>query len=233
MENWFVIVLVLASVGGTALMFFAMKKGSQKQHDYMTYAQTQGWTCDPNAGQGQRNVLITLFQDPGDDWELRVIFASNNAHNGSSRRQVEWHSPRGALQNGEAVLGMPLPEKSVRMMQMGGDIGKQVLKAALKASFHALGRTRFDLTFDEATAGDPGGVVMASEGHAQAMDALRRNADLARFRDTHKDVMVPIIIRDETGLTLRRPGAVKSMDDLRELVDLGVSLRSDLGQPST
>lgn len=228
MDNWFIIVLVLASMAGSGLIFLALKKGAQKKHDYQAYAQSQGWLCDADQPAGSGYSSVTAFRDPNDDWTLKVLFQSGGPGNTRVRRLVEWHSPQGALTSGEAVLGMPLPEKSVRMMQMGGDIGKQVLKAALKATFHALGQTRFNLTIDEASAGDPGGVVMASDGQSQAMDALRRNADLARFRDTHQEAYVPIILRDETGLTLRRPGAVKTLEELREIVDLGLSLRSDL-----
>ena len=39
---------------------------------------------------------------------------------------------------------------------------------------------------------------------------------------------VPIIIRDAQGLTLRRPGSVKNLEDLTALVALGKSLRADL-----
>jgi len=116
----------------------------------------------------------------------------------------------------------------VKMMQMGGDMGKQILKAALKGTFYAIGNTRFTLAIDEASAGDPGGVVMSTPGQEKAMDALRRNTDLAAYRMGRNAADVPVVIRNQDGISLRRPGAVKTLNDLARYVELGKSLRGDL-----
>lgn len=107
-------------------------------------------------------------------------------------------------------------------------MGQLILMAALKGTMHAMGKTRFDLAIDEATAGDPGGVVMASDGQLSAKNRLRRRSALAAYRQGRKETDMPVMIRDTEGLRLRRPGAVKSLDDLTELVALGKALREDL-----
>ena len=222
MENPFILVLIAGSLLGSGVMLYAFKRGREAQADHEAFAQSHGWTYNYTPASSRR-ASKTEFRDPNDDWSLQLI-----AGGSGSNHRIEWHTPRGKLPDGEAVLGMPLPEKSVMMMQSGGAMGQQILKAALKATIHALGKTRFDLKIDEATAGDPGGVVMASEGHAQAMDALRRNADLARYREAHRTADVPVIIRDEDGLKLRRAGQVKDPTELIDLVALGKSLRADV-----
>lgn len=226
MTIWMVAALALASALGTGLIFLAIRRGTQKAHDYQAFAQAEGWeyTLDHPSPRTKTDA----FRDPGDDWTLRVVFQGDGAHDGMTRRHVEWHSPQGALDQGQAALGMPLPEKSVHMLQMGGEIGKQILEAALKATFHALGQTRFSLAVDKATAGDPGGVVLATPGQEREMERLRRNMELAVYRDTHKVPMVPVVIRDEDGLTLRRPDRVRDLSELTELVTLGKALREDL-----
>lgn len=227
MDNWFILVLIAASLPGSGLMFLALRRGAEKQEAYAAFAQAQGWSYAHDKATN-RTADVVRFSDPADDWTIQIIFSGGGATGGSSDRRVEWHTPQGALEDGEAVLGMPIPEKAVMMLQSGGPIGQQVLKAALKGTLYALGRTRFTLEVDEATAGDPGGVVMATEGRAQAMDRLRPNPALAEFRATRKSAEVPVILRNAQGLTLRRPGAVKRLEDLTALVDLGLSLRASL-----
>lgn len=227
MDNLFILVLIAASILGTALMFAALRKSRIKDAEYDAFAAKQGWRFTPDKGT-RGEIIKRSFSDPDDDWTLDVVFIGDGPYDGFTTRYVQWHSPQGALPEGQAVLGIPIPPKAVAMLQGGGALGQQLLKTALKATLHALGKTPFDLTIDEATAGHPGGVVMASDGQARAMDPLRDNADLARFRATHKEPEVPVIIRDTHGLTLRRPGSVKSLDDLAALVALGKSLRADL-----
>lgn len=227
MNIWMIVLLVAASVAGYGLIYWALRRGAQTKAAYQTFAESRGWRFEQDPGT-RRSASVSSFSDPNDDWTLRIIFSGGGSTDGSTHQRVEWHTPQGALTEGTAVLGMPLPEKAVTMMQMGGPIGQQVLKGALKATLYALGKTRFDLSFDEATAGDPGGVVMASDGQAEAMDGLRRNAALAAYRAAHRQAEVPVIIRDGTGLILRRPGRVKSMDQISEMVALGLDLRKDL-----
>ncbi|MEL6958713.1 MAG: hypothetical protein AAGL89_07160 [Pseudomonadota bacterium] len=222
--NIFVIVaLVAASLLGTVLMIMALRRGAQKKLDYKAFADAQGWHYTPQDGENAHE-----FRDPGEDWTLRVVFIPSGAAGSTTSRYVEWISPAGALSEGEAALGAPLPDKSVRMMQNGGAMGQAILKAALKGTYYALGRTKFTLDIDEATIADPGGVVMSTLGQEKAMDSLRRNADLAAFRSSHKDVEVPVAIRNSNGLILRRTGTVNRMEDLTELVRLGLSLRHGL-----
>ncbi|WP_299938933.1 hypothetical protein [uncultured Pelagimonas sp.] len=216
-------ILVIASLIGSGLIALAIRRGGQSEEKIQEFARAQGWrySQDPQTG-------TTRLRDLKDDWTLQIIFSGDGAVDGMTHRRVEWHSPHGALPEGEAVLGMPLPEKSVAMMQAGGAFGQQILQASLKATLHALGKTGFDLRIDEDTAGDPGGVVMATPGQETAMNTLRKNVTLADIRSTTKTEAVPVIIRNPDGLTLRRPGAVKDLQDLTVMVDLGKSLRDDL-----
>lgn len=226
MENWFILVLIAGSVLGTAVMVIAFKKGQDKQADYKAVAQNFGWHYVHDTATNKYAIYDT-FSDPEDDWTLKIMFFSGGVH-GSSSRRIEWHSPQGALPNGEAALGAPLPEKTVRMLQSGGSLGKSVAKAALKATMYALGKTKFSLILDEATAGDPGGLVMASPGQETAMDALRASSDLAAFRAARKEIDVPIIIRNEAGLTLRRMNVTSDAQELKAIVELGKALRAAL-----
>ncbi|MEL6914941.1 MAG: hypothetical protein AAFP13_10610 [Pseudomonadota bacterium] len=227
MDLTIIFLFIIASMFGTAVMIWAVRKSGQKREDYAAYAAAQGWDYSKTEGDGTHR-LVDAFCEPGDDWALRIIFVSGGAQGHATQRYVEWTTQAGALPAGEAVLGMPIPEKTARMLQSGGAMGQTVARAALKGTLYALGNTRFDLPFDTATAGHPGGVVMASPGNEASMDALRDSADLAAFRAARREADVPVIIRDTEGLRLRRPGAPRTLEELSALVALGKSLRAAL-----
>lgn len=226
MENWFILVLIAASALGTGLMIWALKRGKEQKADYAKIAAELGWQYEEVSRAGGYGSADT-FTDPNDDWALRIVFHASGPDGGRSTRRMEWHTPQGALEEGESVLGMPIPEKSVAMMN-SGTIGEQILKAALKGTMYALGNTKFTLTIDKATAGDPGGVVMSTPGQEDAMNVFRRNVTLTEFRATRKEAEVPIIIRNKEGITLRRPNTTTDPKELKAIVDLGKDLRADL-----
>lgn len=226
MDNWFILVLIAASALGTGLTIWALRRHSEKQADYAAIAQEFGWVFS-NEPMGGGYGSAETFTDPDDDWSLKVIFLASGPDGGRSERRMEWHTPQGALTDGEAVLGMPIPEKTVAMLN-SGTMGEQIVKAALKGTFYALGKTKFSLTIDTATAGDPGGVVMSTPGQEGEMNAFRRNVTLTEYRATHKSADVPVIIRNDKGLTLRRPNTTTDPKELKALVELGKDLRADV-----
>ncbi len=223
MEIWVFLILGTTSLAGSGLIYLAMQRGRHKQQAYETFAKAQGWQLETDkAGR----ATTRRFRDLADDWTLDVVFVGSGASGGSTRRRLNWQSPQGALYSGEAVLGLPLPEKAVAVLQGGGLIAQQVLKGALKATIHALGQTKFDLVLDETSAGDPGGVVMASDGQADAMDRVKQSPELAQFRKNRTPAEVPVILRDTSGLSLRRSGDVRELDELLAIVELGKALRA-------
>lgn len=223
MEIWIFLILGTASLAGSGLIYLAMQRGRHKQQAYEAFAKAQGWQLETDiAGR----ATTRRFRDPADDWTLDVVFVGAGASGGSTRRRVIWQSPQGALSSGRAVLGLPLPEKAVAVLQGGGLIAQQVLKGALKATIHALGQTKFDLVLDETSAGDPGGVVMASDGRFDAMVRVKQSPELAQFRKDRNPAEVPVILRDEAGLALRRSGPVKDLTELVAIVELGKALRA-------
>lgn len=223
MEIWVFLILGTASLAGSGLIYLAMQRGRHKQQAYEAFATAQGGQLETDlAGRSS----IQRFRDPVDDWTLDVVFVGAGASGGSTRRRVIWQSPQGALYSGEAVLGLPLPEKAVAVLQGGGLIAQQVLKGALKATIQALGQTKFDLVLDETSAGDPGGVVMASGGQADAMDRVKQSPELAQFRKDRNPAEVPVILRDTSGLSLRRSGPIKDLTELVVIVELGKALRA-------
>lgn len=223
MEIWVFLILGTASLAGSGLIYLAMQRGRHKQQAYEAFATAQGWRLETDlAGRSSTQ----RFRDPDDDWTLDVVFVGAGASGGSTRRRVNWQSPQGALSSGEAVLGLPLPEKAVAVLHGGGLIAQQVLKGALKATIQALGQAKFNLVLDETSAGDPGGVVMASDGRFDAMDRVKQSPELAQFRKDRNPAEVPIILRDAEGLTLRRSGAVRELDELLAIVELGKALRA-------
>ncbi|MEO0752592.1 MAG: hypothetical protein AAFY25_12405 [Pseudomonadota bacterium] len=226
MENWFILVLIAGSAVGTGLTIWALRRNTAKKADYAQIAQDLGWQYSEESTSGGYGSADT-FSDPEDDWKLQIIFIGGGPSGGSSTRRIEWHTPQGALTEGEAVLGMPIPAKTAAMLN-SGTMGEQIVKAALKGTMYALGKTNFNLSIDSATAGDPGGVVMSTPGQEREMDIFRRNVTLTEFRATRKDANVPIIIRNDKGMTLRRPNVTSDADELKAIVELGKDLRADL-----
>lgn len=226
MENWFILVLIAASAAGTGIMVWAIRRNSEKKADYAHIAQELGWHYAEESTGGGYGAADT-FSDPNDDWKLQIIFIGGGPSGGSATRRMEWSTPQGALSEGEAALGLPIPEKTVMMMNSGA-MGEAIVKAALKGTMYALGKTRFSLALDEATAGDPGGIVMSTPGQEKEMDALRRNVTLTEFRATRKEPDVPVIIRNQDGLMLRRANVTSDPQELKAIVELGKDLRADL-----
>jgi hypothetical protein len=225
-----IIFFVVAGVASAAVVFFALSKSRSKIADYSAFAQDNGWDLrkeDLSGGAGSQ----TVFSDPNDNWELRLIFVAGRQgeHSTSSsfKRRVEWHCPDGALADGTAVLGAPLRAKAVAILGAGGAMAQAVLKAGTKLTVMALGNTARDLPLDEASAGHPGGIVFASAGNTAAMDILRNAEALAAVRAGKNEADQPIIIRDTSGLTLRMR-MIKGPEQFQELVSLGKALRETL-----
>ncbi|MEM6833731.1 MAG: hypothetical protein ACFBZ9_10745 [Sphingomonadales bacterium] len=229
-ENILFIAFAIAAMIGGRFLINAIKKSQNKEADYKDMAQAFGWTYVRDT-TSKRSAIFDIFSDPDDDWTLTIVFINSGPNGSNSIRRVDWTTPQGALAEGEAVLGAPLPEKTVDVLASGSKFAKTATKAALKGTMYALGKTKFTLAFDETTAGDPGGIVMSTPGQEKEMDSLRQNKALAAFREDRPDIDVPLMIRDENGLTLRRPNITSDRYELKAIVGLGKELRADLQQP--
>ncbi|NNE89804.1 MAG: hypothetical protein HKN27_17180 [Silicimonas sp.] len=216
---WFAGVLGFAAILGTAIIIWALRRGRGARDALQDYAEAQGWQTEFVPATHSSSGM-TVISDPNDTWTLRVLPAGNGC-------RYEWVCSSGALDEGTAVLGPPLPPQAVKMMRSGNGMGKAVLKAGLKHTFGALGWTPRDLNVDEASANHPGGVVLASDGQARAMDALRDAAEVKMARVGKGEAEQPVIIRDTDGLRAHRVGPLRSMNELRDMVALGTALRTN------
>jgi hypothetical protein len=64
------------------------------------------------------------------------------------------------------------------------------------------------------------------------MDAVRDAAELKMARVGTNEAQQPIILRDTDGLKVRRVGALRSLEELRDMVALGTALRAYMPAPS-
>ena len=174
MEPWFIAVFVVASVGGSALIIFALRMAKQSRDALKQMAEAEGWTFDFRGSTGGRGAE-TVIRDPNEGWVVTMYVHSgttsgSSSSTGASTRWTSFEAP-GLAVEGLAVIGPDIPEKTKQMANtmlgmMGGDIGLFILNKITGG----LGKEAQGVrTIDR-----PGpGTLMASPGAEDALDGVR------------------------------------------------------------
>ena len=100
-----ILFFVLASMAGSALMLFVMRRAEDRQDGLQALAATQGWIYDHTPGTMRRNAVTTM-RDPADDWSLRLSIGGGGS---STHRTLDWHSNSGGIPSGGASGGGGAP----------------------------------------------------------------------------------------------------------------------------
>ncbi|WP_323770259.1 hypothetical protein [Antarctobacter sp.] len=228
MEIFVVAVLILASFLGTGLIAFALRRGAQRRERLERFAAERGWTYQHTPSTGGRGSR-TVISDPAEGWELVQYVQTGGTQGGSSRRWSQFTQPGLALDQGLALLGPDIPEKTAAMAEMmlaktgGGMIGKMLLNRMTGG----LGEEAADL---RAVPGDGPGTLFATPGQENALSPVRDMADLIEARAGLNEAMQPVVSLGREGLRIRQTGLLRDTDDMLRFVDLGRALSRKLAR---
>ncbi len=223
MDITFVALFLLASIGSSAVLVFALRAGAAKRAKLQQFARMHGWQYDyiPAKGSGSSETILT---DPSEGWTLTIYFYSSNS--GRTRSHTQYCDPGLAIPDGMAVLGPDIPAKTREMADkmigmMGGDIGRFLLdKITNGLGEEAQGLRSID--------SQGSGTLMASPGAETSLDGIRFAPELANARAGRNEAQQPIVMRGPFGLRLRIPKRLRKPDQIKAFIDLGRALSDNL-----
>ncbi|MEL7115647.1 MAG: hypothetical protein AAGP08_08645, partial [Pseudomonadota bacterium] len=182
MDALLIALFVVASIGGTALIAYAIRAGHKAKAALEAMARDNGWqfSYQPSAGgRGSR----TIISDPTEGWTYTMYFHStrtgSSGPSGSTTRWTQFEAPDLPVE-GLAVLGPDIPEKTKKMADkmlgmMGGDLGLFLLNKITGG----LGEETQSLR----TVEGPGpGTLMTTPEATTALDDLRYAPELNSAR---------------------------------------------------
>ena len=229
MDPLLVAVFVLASAGGSALLFFVIRAGAKTKAAQEEMAKRMGWRYEFFPASGGRGSE-TIFSDPGEGWTLTLYASSrsssSSAGGSSSVRWSMFEDTRVKIPEGMAVLGPDIPEKTAAMADkmmglMGGDIGRWMLDKMTGG----LGEEAQGL---RTVPGDGLGHLMASPGAETALDDVRYAPELNNARAGKNEANQPIVMRGPFGLRVRVSHLLRKPEEIEDFVNLGRALSDNL-----
>ena len=227
MDPWLIALFVLASVGGTALIAFAISRGAAHRKAQAEMAVANGWRYDHQASGG---VSETIISDPEEGWRLTIHSysggsGSSSGSTGSSVRWTMFEDPSLRIQ-GMAVLGPDIPEKTAAMADkfmgmMGGDLGRWFLDKITGG----LGEEAANL---RSVADDRPGHLMATPDAEQTLDDIRLSPELHNARAGKNEAQQPIVMRGPFGMRVRVQKRLSKPKEIEDFVRLGRALSDNL-----
>ena len=217
MTIFMIVLLLCASVLGSALIALAVRRGQKYDADIAALAGKRTWRHERFKSTTTTPGYVEL-SDPAEGWHLRIYMGNRSGASGYTL----WCRPDLGMPSGLAVYAPPLPEKTQMMfnlmMDKAGGFGRVMLDSLLKG----LGPDARGL---RAIEDDDPATLMATEGAEHAFDPLKGAAVLSglnQFGDTPADV--PYFVRDKDGLSLRINKRLRTSSDVEAYVDLAVSM---------
>lgn len=211
MDFWIIALLILASAVGAAVIYVALRKTGAQLADMRALAQTQGWGFE-HAPATFKQGATTTFTSKDADWTLSYCVTSDQGR--AIVKQLTWHSPMHALAEGTVIL-RPFTAQSETTPPFVARLIKGLLLRS-NENLDALAPNIKPVAGSALT-----GLVMATPGQETGLDALHPHAAAAL-----KNQAELTVIRDTTGITLRKRTGLKSMDQITDLVSLGCTLRA-------
>lgn len=221
-----IIVLVAASLGGTALMIMAKRKTQAKRDAVYEMCQRNGWrydqTTDPTG-----NIRITQITDPRDTWMVEEHFSSNSESDSTTRRTT-WTDADAGIPAGLAVMSLAMPDgKADGMEKFLGMMGDGAMEQHMvKTFFGAVGEGTNDLEAVNLTGA--AGLMMATPDAREALTPIAFHTDLADTKTAMPKNAMPTVIRSTDGLQLQIKDVMKSADRVEAMIGLGKMLSAAL-----
>lgn len=214
-----ILIFVVASLGGGAVMVWALKRGQRYEADLQALANARSWAYAKRKATSTAQGYVELLERE-QGWTLRIFYGGRNGRSSFT----QWTDPSLAVSSGLAVYAAPLPEKTQAMfnvlMSKSGSLGRVMLDSV----FRGLGPAGRDLC---AIDDDDPATLMATPGAEGAFDPLKGRPELEalnRFGDSIADV--PFLVRNTEGLSLRINKRLGTAEDVAAFADTACVLAS-------
>jgi hypothetical protein len=222
-------VFVIASMSGFAIMLIAYRKSALNKQALKDLALAKGWDFFEDDTASKYATQLAL-SDPADSWQL-VIYSSSSPESTSVKCWTEWRTEHGKLKKGIAILGPPLPAKTIKMLNQGiggpfANIIKRLMFQFTKGMDINLDECRLMPSVHDAQLG----AVLASHDNHEAVTVFKNNPKLSDFRQGKNELEQAVVYRDMKGMRVRLRTAIKNSNELERLIALGKSLRKDLSK---
>ncbi|KUF11903.1 hypothetical protein [Pseudoponticoccus marisrubri] len=234
MDLLIVFVLLAASFAGSALIFLAIRKSHLRREAQAALAAEKGWRFHHAPGRGGAPAR-TSISDPEEGWVL-TLNVTSSGRGGSVSRWTLFEDPRPALDQGMALLGPEIPDRTAAMADRmldradaAGGIGGRIMQVMMNKLTGGLGAEAADL---RAVPGDGPGTLFATPGAEHALDGLRDAPELVRARAEGNEMTQPVILRGPEGLRIRRNVALRSPEEIERYVALCRGLSARLQAPA-
>lgn len=229
MDMALILFFVAASVGGTAVIAFAIQRTAKQRQAVKELAARKGWTHEYHK---LRNGSDTVIADSAEGWQVKLCHRAGNttgatgSGSGSVNSWSDFEAPEHWIE-GLAVIGPEVPEKTKEMADkfMGSFGGNRIVQWMLSRLTGGLGDEVAELRTVEA---EGPGTLMATPGAEDALQDLRFAPELHNARLGRNEAQQPIVIRGSFGLRIRMDQRMRKPDDVEAFVALGRALSDNL-----
>ncbi|WP_395344998.1 hypothetical protein PN836_009390 [Ningiella sp. W23] len=222
-----IIFFVVAGLASSAIILFAMSKSRIKQKQLEEYALSQEWDYEYKGAQGHVGNL-TVISSPLEQWRLSMYFnSSSTGEAGTSIKQwSEFSCPDGKLEEGLAILGPALPQKTIQVLNQGslGPLGF-IIKKLMFEFVNGMGIDIDDCKLVEQEQSDERGAVFATAGNEQAVDTFKSLRELSQAKSGKNEMQQPVVYRDTDGTKVRLRHKLKSVEELNAFINLCVAIQ--------
>ena len=214
---------------GNVLIFLSLRKGRLDDAALDDFAAARGWRVerDERGARGDRTLIV----DPATGRSLG-LYRGPDSTDGSGRRTARWteyHDPRPAIPAGLAVLGPPLPDKTVALAgsTLGGSISGALPGRVLMGSQPDIAADvgRLERVRDRPAAH---GTLFATPEAREALDPVLGHPAFGPAREGRNEMQQPIVQRGPFGLRVRIRRWLNDPGELAALADFGEALSGTL-----
>ncbi|MEM9396039.1 MAG: hypothetical protein AAF991_01065 [Pseudomonadota bacterium] len=234
MENLaFILFFVVAAAFGRYLLAKARKKGDEWNTYLQALCEREGWyLSDVDPSRGPRSGIA--ISAPPENWRMSFHrIASGTTGTGSMNsgsRWTVWLDPSLALNQGVAVLGPAIPDKTREKTQQMLESSRLLSRVMLDAFVKGLDRKEslalrvIEDRFDSSRA-----TLLASPGNEDVFDRLVGSESLEALAQFEGRIgNRPSLIRDRSGLQFRVERTLEKEEEILSFVEVGRAVSRDL-----
>ncbi|MEM7694958.1 MAG: hypothetical protein AAF318_10940 [Pseudomonadota bacterium] len=213
------VVLVVASLLGSALLVLALQWGTRRRAALKNLAAANGWHYEYQGANGGRGSTVKLF-DPKARWTVTIYSNTANDHGGSTTRWTRFERQDLAIDKGAAILGPSLPPQAIKFAAM---VMENLVGRFLGKLLMGIDEAGADLSrLAHVDHVDPtSGTLFATPEAENALDPILGHGALVAAREGKDEMKQPIVSRTAGGFRIRVRRALYDPAALAALVTLG------------